>query len=289
MPPLCPTLLLVTLLLLVVTVTSLVLSSIYCRAGFSGGAAECPRHPRQLIRDMLSVVKRKPGGDGFAPPSDAETLVYAGEAVRLSKRYSRKVTPAMIRSMHGQVRSLAARNRASSSKGVVWSRYRKQSAPELARELDLPPMMVYKNMNRNTRGPREDAEKIDAGSGVNQRASQKRAFAYEDVVGGQLCGAGARFYTEEDLRKSGSRLTPDFLLKSPITVDGRSIHWMDAKNYIYYGNPLTLRGLVKQARKYTAAFGQGAMVFSGGVAEGAPPLGGALLVGADWVGRVRVS
>ena len=45
--------------------------------------------------------------------------------------------------------------------------------------------------------------------------------------------------------------------------------WLDAKNFPLYGSRLVASSLARQAEKYTARFGPGAMVFSGGLMCGA--------------------
>ena len=59
-----------------------------------------------------------------------------------------------------------------------------------------------------------------------------------------------------------------------------TVRWIDAKNYVYYGSALTARSLARQAARYTAAFGPGAMVFSGGRACGSTFPGAPLLLDA---------
>lgn len=51
------------------------------------------------------------------------------------------------------------------------------------------------------------------------------------------------------------RSGPPGLLDAPRAIVGKSVAWIDAKNYAYYGNRLTFPGLRRQARKYATAFG----------------------------------
>jgi hypothetical protein len=109
----------------------------------------------------------------------------------------------------------------------------------------------------------------DLGSRLNAIRARARSQAYEDALGRHLRRLGLRFQTEDDLRRahrtSGPLLTPDYLLDEPVLIDGSPVHWIDAKDYPMYGSRLVARSLASQAAKYTAAFGPGAMVFSGGV------------------------
>jgi hypothetical protein len=116
------------------------------------------------------------------------------------------------------------------------------------------------------------ASESDLGSRANSLRIQSKATAFEEAVAWWLRDMGVEFLTEKDLRSKGGSstlLTPDFLLESPIVINGRKIHWIDAKNYPMWGSRLVAKGLSKQAEKYTRAFGPGAMVFNGGVMCGA--------------------
>ena len=262
------------------------------KASSGGGKPECYRP--ELMKEILASVRR---GRGYAPPSEEEHQAYCGEAKRLAGKYKVAVPVRALESVHSQERSLRARNRTSAApsgrKNAGWGpalqadRRQGLSVVEIAAKNDLPPMFVLKALGHKGGVRAEEAHEAalaDAGSALHQRKTRERADGYETVVGEDLARLGAPHQTEEDLRAAGAPITPDFLLSGPIEICGRRVSWLDAKNYLYYGNRLTLPGLKKQAQKYTAAFGPGAMVFAGGVACKAPPLG-ALLLGPDWANK----
>ena len=62
-------------------------------------------------------------------------------------------------------------------------------------------------------------------------------------------------------------LTPDVLFRSPVFVNGQRVAWVDAKNF--YGSGLAMAdGKHRtQIEKYTAEWGPGAVVFSGGLSD----------------------
>lgn len=300
-----PATFLVLLVLLVVLV--LVMALVVARsAGFRGpGALDPPSGPRAhgggppktgargcyppgLVTELLAVARQ---GKGYAPPTEKERQGFCAAAARLSAKHQVEVPSRALESMHQQERSLRARNRTSNPQSwhakLRADRRRGLSVVESAARHDLPPMFVLKALGLKggagvpCEGEALDAALADAGSALHQRKTRARADGYEAVVGAELDRLGLPHWTEEDLRLDGEVLTPDFLLKEPAELRGRSVAWVDAKNYAYYGNRLTLPGLKKQARKYTAAFGPGAMVFAGGHACAAPPLG-ALVLGPDW-------
>jgi hypothetical protein len=110
----------------------------------------------------------------------------------------------------------------------------------------------------------------DEGSRPNADRVRAEAQAYEDAVGARLRARGLAFETEDDLRARAAPagqplLTPDFLFREPVAIDGRRVAWLDAKNYGVFDSPLVMASLRKQAAKYAARFGPGAFVFSGGV------------------------
>ena len=254
-----------------------------------GGGAPGACYPPDLMKELLAVARR---GRGYAPPTEKEHQGFCDAASRLSAKYKVAVPARALASARQQERSLRARNRTSNpqrwNEKLQADRRRGLSVVAIAAKHDLPPMFVLKALGprgKVTEGEAHDAALTDSGSALHQRKTRARADDYETVVGAELDRLGVPHQTEEDLREAGEQVTPDFLLGEPTEIQGRRVTWIDAKNYVYYGNRLTLPGLKKQARKYTAAFGPGAMVFAGGCACKVPPLG-ALLLGPDWAGEL---
>jgi hypothetical protein len=62
-------------------------------------------------------------------------------------------------------------------------------------------------------------------------------------------------------------ITPDILFKSPIVINGSEIHWLDYKDYMGCPDSYLYDSNVKQAAKYNAAFGQGAIMYHYGHVE----------------------
>ena len=163
-----------------------------------------------------------------------------------------------------------------------------ESVIAIAERLRLPPMAVLRQilaeegLNPSLADPAQmparlarEAEAVfeaDLGSRLNSMRTRARSQAYEDALGQHLRDLGLQFRTEDDLRREhaesggqGPLLTPDYLLMEPARINGRTVHWVDAKDYPMYGGRIMARSIAKQATKYTDAFGPGAMVFSGGV------------------------
>jgi hypothetical protein len=164
-----------------------------------------------------------------------------------------------------------------------------ESVIAIAERLHLPPMAVLRQILAEeglgaaaladpTQMPARLAREAEAiseaarGSRLNSMRIRDRSRAYEEALGRHLHSLGLQFQTEDDLRRAhaapggqGPLLTPDFLLSEPTRINGRAVHWIDAKDYPMYGGRIMTRSIAKQATKYTDAFGPGAMVFSGGV------------------------
>ena len=108
----------------------------------------------------------------------------------------------------------------------------------------------------------------DLSSRANSVRAQEQAMRFEERVSEILTAAVGRgaYQRENDRRgdSAESSLTPDFLFKTPVMINGHIINWLDAKNYYWYGSPLTARSVYRQAEKYTQAFGPGAFVFRHG-------------------------
>jgi hypothetical protein len=121
-----------------------------------------------------------------------------------------------------------------------------------------------KNINKN---------ELDVFVTVDQEQSAKFAEEFEVTLGEFLTANGVEFRTQEDLaaeqvEKYGRAInTPDFLIVSDLSINGKKINWIDAKNF-YGANAFMIRFSVKkQMKKYIKEWGHGAVVFSLGFSE----------------------
>ena len=78
-----------------------------------------------------------------------------------------------------------------------------------------------------------DCERVVAwdfgASPATERSRREAGLEYEKILEDALTDIGAQFETETDLRAEGASRTPDVRLKVPISVLGRTIHWIDSK------------------------------------------------------------
>jgi len=278
---------------------------------------------QKFVRDMVRESRQ------FGPVSAEESDKLTAEARRLSRKHGVPVSGDQLIAMRNMEVALEAQ-----SGGARALRYGPEMLAAsqggepvlaIAERLRLPPTaalrqillelghsatavraMIADPAQMPARLAREAPAifEADLGSRLNADRIRARSQAYEDALGAHLRRLGLRFQTEDDLRRAheasgrqGPLLTPDYLLSEPVRVCGKTVHWIDAKDYPMYGSRLVARSLASQAAKYTAAFGPGAMVFSGGLMcdarvlpkSAGDPLGSAspLLLDGSHVGAPR--
>ena len=254
--------------------------------------------PQELLAEGLRLVRgRVRASRGFGPASAADRALFAAEARRLSRRYGVPVRGEQLVAVRDMEVALEARTggvRALRHGPEILAASRGGEAVlAIAERLRLPPMAALRQLLLEgghspaavralvadpAALPRRLAAEVpaifeaDLGSRLNAERIRARSQAFEDALEGHLRRQGLRFRTEEDLRRApdgrAPRLTPDFLLDEPVRINGEMVSWIDAKDYPMYGGRLVAQNLIRQAVKYTEAFGPGAMVFSGGLMGG---------------------
>jgi hypothetical protein len=255
--------------------------------------AQC--YPAAMIGEALRAVRAVPG---FGPLTATQRHALGETAAGLSRKYGVELRVEQLVSMRTMEIALEAqragiramRQGKSIADGV------KAGTPivEIAAKHKLPPLAVLKQalleqghsetqVRAMVAAPATlpgrlaleapEVFEADLSSRLHADRAKVKSEEYEDAVETFLRVRGAQFKTEVDLRREGPplgqpgapHLTPDFLFTSPVNIGGTLIHWLDAKNYPMYGSRLTAKSIARQAVKYTAAFGPGAMVFSGGL------------------------
>jgi hypothetical protein len=130
----------------------------------------------------------------------------------------------------------------------------------------------------------------DSVTGVDQDTQALESGQFEKRLEAFLLQHKVAFKTQADLMRQPSvgaagkpSLTPDFLITSSCLIGGRTVKWIDAKNYFGVGagtegggltpgprqgtSRFMLRKTVQQTSKYVERFGAGAVVYSLGVAS----------------------
>ena len=163
---------------------------------------------------------------------------------------------------------------------------------KLAQKYDMPPMAVFQRVIKekyhmsfqevwNAKPPgscldKVDfeqfliAEKYDCIEGYDPSKVLEQSDGYEDKVGQWLDDKGIKYITQETLvqqqtKEYGKPLwTPDFLLDSPIKINGFLIYWIECKNFYATTESILWNKVSDQANKYIKKFGTGALAFSCG-------------------------
>ena len=129
---------------------------------------------------------------------------------------------------------------------------------------------VFKNpmiFNKKDQSQFNLAKANDILEGCDPNLVLENSLRFEDDVEKWLSDQKLSFLTQDDLVKRGSSLTPDFLFSPSVMIRGRSINWIDAKNFYGTKKGFLFKKIKKQVKRYTDAFGEGAIVFSLGCSE----------------------
>lgn len=107
-----------------------------------------------------------------------------------------------------------------------------------------------------------------------QRGVHQVAARNERIFVDKFRETGIRIRTQDDLAAEQiaadgrASLTPDLLFDEPVLINGQHVGWIDYKDYV--GTPVgfLMTSNRKQAAKYAARWGPGAIFYNGGVIEG---------------------
>lgn len=111
------------------------------------------------------------------------------------------------------------------------------------------------------------AIETDAYALINHSESLKNAIEFEKQIELFLKKNNIKYETQNDLIKKqlmenkNITITPDFLIKSPLIINGIEINWIDAKNYYGSNIRMVIKNIYKQTKKYIKAYGNGCIVF----------------------------
>lgn len=114
------------------------------------------------------------------------------------------------------------------------------------------------------------AEKFDSNSiAVQLKIARIAAIREANFVNFLRNGLGISLRTQEELfeeaKDEGKQpITPDALFDSKVIINGRKAKWIDFKAYFGTHVNFLLKSTIAQSRKYTDAFGPGAIVYEYG-------------------------
>jgi hypothetical protein len=108
---------------------------------------------------------------------------------------------------------------------------------------------------------------------IDQQNQLKKACEFEDKIQDFLDSHSVKYKTQEELVKEQIEKydkpinTPDFLILSDLTINNKTVKWIDAKNF-YGANTFMIKHKIKkQIKKYLNTYGPGAIIFSIGFSE----------------------
>lgn len=250
--------------------------------------------------DFAAVIEAaKPAPGNYAPLTDAETKKLGAVAKKLGVSLSMLVSARNILASQAVADRVPAVIEAADKISALNADGK--SILEIAAELGMPPISVARQLLLNEGKSLNEARSIitdptmehklrvgideAAAADVSGRASMKviadAAGVFEKRVADELSAAGVKWIGEEKLRevqtanpKLGRPVaTPDFFFETPIMLNGKTVNWIDAKDYPLFAGPDVMpryyKSLVRQAEKYNGHFGRGAFVFNGGMIDGA--------------------
>lgn len=118
------------------------------------------------------------------------------------------------------------------------------------------------------------ATRNDAESTFNQQMAAKVAADNENTVVAFMRSLGIHCKTQDDLTAVQMELygrpvlTPDILFIDQVWINGTRVHWIDYKDYIGTNVGFLYKSNSKQAAKYAAEWGPGAMCYHRGYVSG---------------------
>jgi len=124
----------------------------------------------------------------------------------------------------------------------------------------------------------KEAAAMDHASKESMNAISEANSALTKKVKAMLDKAKAKYLTADDLAEEQTKdpdlgrpiATPDFAFKEPITINGKLVYWLDAKNHPLLTAalaPKLAKSMAYLASKYTKHFGHGAFIFTGVLPE----------------------
>jgi Mor family transcriptional regulator len=103
---------------------------------------------------------------------------------------------------------------------------------------------------------------------INNDQQLKKSMEFEENIEEFLKDNHIKYKTQEELveiqtAKYGKPIsTPDFLIETDLVINGKSVKWIDAKNFYGSSVPFVQQNIERQVEKYLKNYGSGALVFS---------------------------
>lgn len=201
-------------------------------------------------------------------------------------KINKKTLKSMI-ILHTQNKIIKNYRKVYKNKKKIYNEYKKNNILDLSVKYNIPPLTIFRiilkvrGFNKNkikkiiSEGiddPYDNKQlkiaiKNDYYTGTNKEKQLQKSLDYEYKIQKFLDKYNISYYTQDELIKKNSLLTPDFLIKSDLQINNINIYWIDAKNFYGGYTRNNILNLQKQSKKYNNAFGSGAFIFSKNFSE----------------------
>jgi len=233
------------------------------------------------IEKKLSKILIKKGDFGVAIDNDL---------LELEKKF--KVNINIIKSLRSQLikeKVIKTHYLVKKFKKNIIKDYENYDILLLSKKYDLSPMTIMRMVIENKYKDRlkkvisklsdKDKEKLDIAesndivSQLDQTNVQNESLKYEEKISKVLKKKNILFKTQEDLVEEQKRdlgkavITPDFLLEDKILINGKSVKWIEVKNF--YGAYVKhfRKSVQKQVGRYYKKWGNGCVVYKHGYSD----------------------
>lgn len=108
---------------------------------------------------------------------------------------------------------------------------------------------------------------------ISSKKQMQEAINFELKIEEYLIEKKIKYKTQDMLSKEqieefGKAInTPDFLITSDLTINNKSVNWIDAKNFYGMNSKFIISKINKQIEKYINKYGPGCIIFSCGYNE----------------------
>jgi len=294
----------VILILIIIVVVSMIICSKRRYMGGNDSAVwdinsgSC--YDKRIIKECIEFTKSI---KGYGPVDDDQRIIIKSFVDSINKKHNTNLSTSNIISIRNNeiLNKISELNVDNLPSETIISKFSDhESILDISQSLEIPPMLIVKcilrDMKFNKRSISDiikniyeskyiydtytidkylsdqikDAKLNDITSDINSLKTKDIAQKYEDRLYNFLRKENINFWTEDELRQNQTvefgrpYLTPDVLLKEPIKINGDSIYWIDAKDYLLYNNKFMIKKVKAQALKYYNQYGLGALIFSGG-------------------------
>jgi hypothetical protein len=210
---------------------------------------------------------------------------------KILKRYNKSINKHIIgsiKSTYMKESIMKHHHRLFKYSNYILNNYKLNNILILSKKFNLSPMTIIRFVLEKSYGKKlkqlidnnllesydktqyEIASQNDIYANLDQINVSIESLRFEKLIEDYLIKNNIKYYTQEDLtieqtKKYGHAInTPDFLIKSDLTINNHKINWIDAKNFYGSNNKFIISKINKQIIKYINKYGSGCIIFNHG-------------------------